>query len=342
MRSRTGLHLDYCSLAEPPARWSDVLGVAIFGTGALGEEAPVARVHTPCLGDEAVCEIFSGGQIVQGGRRGRLRYRATREVLLGCVTIAESERNTTAATRDWTALQQATLDAYSEMLSAADSAGYPYLVRVWNYVAQINKESHGIERYRQFNTARQVAFTGCGRAVTGRVPAACALGTPAGSPLVLYFLASRNAPVYVENPRQVSAYHYPRQYGLRSPVFSRAALLHGQAGPTLFISGTASILGHRTVHAGDVAAQTRETLTNIEAVIAEANRHSVRAPFTPSGLAFKVYIRHPADLPVIRRELSAVLDPHTCVIYLQADICRQDLLVEIEAAGSPPATGVKP
>jgi enamine deaminase RidA (YjgF/YER057c/UK114 family) len=331
MRSRCGLHLDYCTLAERPAWWSDVLGIATFGVAPVADEAPAAQVHTPRLAGQAVCEIFRGGEIVQGGRRGQLRYRATREVLLGCVTIPENERS--AETRDWTALQQATFEAYTEMLSACDSAGYPYLVRVWNYLAQINNETCGIERYRQFNTARQVAFAGGGRAVTGRVPAACALGTPSGTPLVLYFLASRNAPAYVENPRQVSAYHYPPEYGVRSPVFSRAAVLHGDAGPTLFISGTASIVGHRTMHAGDVAAQTRETLTNIEAVIAEANRHTRRAPFTLSGLAFKVYVRHPPDLPVIQRELSAALDPQTRVIYLQADICREDLLVEIEAAG---------
>ena len=110
----------------------------------------------------------------------------------------------------------------------------------------------------------------------GRWPAASRRpphwGPSSDSPVVVYFLAGRVAPVFVENPRQVSAYHYPREYGTHSPVFSRAALLRQAQSLTLFISGTASIVGHRSLHLGDTAAQTRETLTNIEALLGEANR----------------------------------------------------------------------
>jgi hypothetical protein len=49
-----------------------------------------------------------------------------------------------------------------------------------------------------------------------------------------------------------------------------------------------------------------------------------------------VYVRRPADLPVIKAELAAALGAGARVIYLQADICRQDLLVEIEATGMCP------
>ena len=37
----------------------------------------------------------------------------------------------------------------------------------------------------------------------------------------------------------------------------------------LFVSGTASIVGHETQHRGDVVAQTRETLANLSSVLAE-------------------------------------------------------------------------
>jgi chorismate lyase/3-hydroxybenzoate synthase len=136
----------------------------------------------------------------------------------------------------------------------------------------------------------------------------------------------------------VSAYNYPPQYGARTPVFSRATVLHEPDGMTLFISGTASIVGHQTIHAGDTAAQTRETITNIEALLDEANRVTGSEAFTLDALACKVYVRHAADLPLIQAELRTVLGPTSRAVYLQAEICRRDLLVEIEATAIVPAT----
>ena len=102
-------------------------------------------------------------------------------------------------------------------------------------------------------------------------------------------------------------------------------------GMTLFISGTASIVGHQSIHVGDTAAQTRETLTNIEALLEEANRVTGSNNFKLDTLACKVYVRHPCDLPVIQSELRTALGPEARAVYLQADICRGDLSVEIEA-----------
>jgi chorismate lyase / 3-hydroxybenzoate synthase len=246
-----------------------------------------------------------------------------------------AEPRGSASDRTRTALHAATEQAYREIFATLDDLAYPHLLRVWNYLPQINVDTHGTERYRQFNSARRSALSASGRDVSGNVPAACALGSATGSPLVIYFLASREAPTVIENPRQVSAYEYPPQYGPK-PAFSRASLLSEASGAILFISGTASIVGHRTVHAGDVAAQTRETLVNIEALLGEANRVSGASRFCMERLAYKVYVRNGADLPLIQSQLHAALGFHAQVVYLQADICRQDLLVEIEAIGRNP------
>src|SRR5213082_3849534 len=64
-------------------------------------------------------------------------------------------------------------------------------------------------------------------------------------------------------------------YGSHSPLFSRATLLRQSGGLALFISGTASIVGHTSLHVGDTVAQTRETLANIEALRAEIGRAHV-------------------------------------------------------------------
>jgi enamine deaminase RidA (YjgF/YER057c/UK114 family) len=138
----------------------------------------------------------------------------------------------------------------------------------------------------------------------------------------------------IENPRQVSAYYYPSKYGPKSPTFSRAALLTEPAGKTLLVSGTASIVGHESVHTDDVAAQTRETIVNINVLIAEANRLSGHPHYTADMLAYKVYVRNPQHLGTIATELRTAVGHRATVTYLHADVCRRDLLVEIEAASS--------
>jgi chorismate lyase / 3-hydroxybenzoate synthase len=347
MRAPGGLHLDYVSLAEyQAARWPDVLGVARFnGSPLINDSAgpagiPIAQVSTPVLTAATdVYEVWRGGGPAASGQHERVRFRRSGDTLFGCITVREAE-SAGSARGCASALHQATTQAYREICATLDAQSYPHLLRVWNYVPDINRDSHGSERYRQFNSARQHALRASGRPLTGNVPAASALGAATDSPLVVYFLAGRTAPTFVENPRQVSAYHYPPQYGTHSPVFSRATLLRQPESLTLFISGTASIVGHRSLHVGDIAAQTRETLTNIEALLGEANRVSPGAHFCLAALACKVYVRRPADLPVIQAELNSALGDSARLIYLQADICRQDLLVEIEATGKYPLAAV--
>jgi enamine deaminase RidA (YjgF/YER057c/UK114 family) len=345
MAVEAGLQVDYLPLAaQASARWEGVLGIAAFDVSPSStlpaNDVPVADIRTPVLGSTGeICEIWRTRQPVESGQRARVRYRRADEVLFGCISVRESERREaergeTNGRRngDASALHTATSEAYREIFATLDELAYPHLLRVWNYLPRINMDTHGLERYRQFNSARRSALVASGRDLTGNVPAACALGSVNGSPLVIYFLASRAAPTVLENPRQVSAYEYPPQYGPK-PAFSRASVLREASGSILFISGTASIVGHQTVHAGDVAAQTRETLVNIEALLGEANRVSGGTRFGLETLAYKVYVRNSADLPLIQSQLHTALGREAQVVYLQADICRQDLLVEIEAIG---------
>jgi chorismate lyase / 3-hydroxybenzoate synthase len=338
MRPSRGLHLDYVSLAEfQAARWPDVLGVATFNgsprpTVSGQSEIPIAEVRTPVLSAAAqVYEVWRCSEAAQSGQHGRVRFRRSDEMLFGCIAVAEGSADGTTSP-----LHEATTQAYLQICDTLDAEDCRHLVRVWNYLADINRDTHGTERYRQFNSARQDALRSRGRALSGNVPAASALGAPSDSPLVVYFLAARTQPTFVENPRQISAYDYPAEYGVHSPVFSRATVLRQQDRFTLFISGTSSIVGHRSLHPGDAAAQTRETLTNIKTLLAEGNRVAPGAQFTAESLACKVYVRRPADLPLIQAEIRATLPESVRAVYLQADICRQDLSVEIEAAAMCP------
>jgi chorismate lyase / 3-hydroxybenzoate synthase len=347
MSAGQSLVLEYLTPTDACSEgWHGVLGAAAFDGSALhGADAgrglkggnpdfPLAHVCTPVLSDaQGVLEVWRTRGHTQPGSHGPVRYARGGDLLFGSVAMQEAELALPADAGQRTPLESVTHLAYRQIYATLAAADIPYLVRVWNYLPEINLDTHGLERYRQFNSARHQASLECGRAVAGSVPAASALGAAPESPLTIYFLASRRAPAFIENPRQVSAYRYPAQYGPRRPVFSRATVLGEGSEATLFISGTASIVGHRTLHAGDPAAQTRETLTNIEALLAEAARRPQMGMLRLETLAYKVYVRDPRELPVIRAELESALGSRAALLYLKADICRRDLSVEIEAVG---------
>ncbi len=339
------LQLDYVSpdqlAAQSATWWAGVLGVVGFEKAPQINRAqvPVTASMTPALGiADSVCEVWrvAGGRDVELStgslKQGRVHYRYCEDLLFGSITIDEEalDGNPSAV------LQYATTTAYQDIFDVLKETQHRHLIRVWNYLPEINGEADGDERYRHFNSARQTAFRNSGRSTVGTVPAASALGSPAGSPISIYFLASRESPTMIENPRQTSAYHYPPKFGRHSPVFSRACVLSESAGTSLFVSGTASIVGHETIHRGDVAAQTRETLANINALLSEANRVVGASRYSLDALKLKVYVRQPSDLAAIEETLSQTLDPAASIVYLQADVCREDLLVEIEATGDSP------
>ena len=217
---------------------------------------------------------------------------------------------------------EAARSAYQAMFALIEREGCPHLWRVSNYLPDITRVEYGQERYRAFNAGRREAFVARDRDAE-HAPAACGLGC-GGDMLLMAFLAGDEPGGHVENPRQVSAFRYPEQYGASRPLFARATVAAG----LLFISGTASIVGHESRHVGDVAAQTDETVRNIDAVLAEAPRAG--GAFVRGDLRLKVYLRHADDLAVVRERLRAAGLPPP-VGFLRAEICRPELDVEIEA-----------
>ena len=342
MRGRSSLGVEYLSAAQLPLQsdpwWDSILGLAHFGSQPIAgfpEQIPVAEVTiAPLMTADGVCEVWRADEPTRSGRIGAVQFRASEQLLYGCISVPEDIVVCGGPYNRHSPLELATLRAYSDIFAALDTTGYSQLVRIWNYVPSINEDAVEGERYWQFNRARQESFLLRQRPIVDTVPAGSALGTPTGSPLVVYFLASRVAMRSIENPRQVSAYHYPSKYGPKSPTFSRAALLTEPAGQTLLVSGTASIVGHESMHADDVAAQTRETIANINVLITEANRLGGYRYYATDNLAYKVYVRNPEHLSTIEAELRPAVGHRAPVTYLHADVCRRDLLVEIEAASS--------
>lgn len=263
----------------------------------------------------------------QHGHSEGIHWQRNADMLLGRIELPESDFVPEEA--GTSPLQAASRSVYERLFRLLRQHDLPHLWRVWNYLGDINGESHGLERYRQFNLGRHAAFVQAQRETGGQVPAACAIGIRNG-PLSVAFLAGATPVVPVENPRQMSAWRYPAQYGPQAPTFSRAALVHPPGQEALFVSGTASIVGHETVHAGDLAAQCRETVRNLACVVQEANRLARSpAPFALERMSHRAYVRHAGDVATVRHTLQPLLGgaPLVCV---QADICRSDLLVEVE------------
>jgi enamine deaminase RidA (YjgF/YER057c/UK114 family) len=216
--------------------------------------------------------------------------------------------------------------AYGQIFEVLERIGVPVPVRFWNYLHAITEDDHGLQRYMRFNLGRQRGFSA--RLRQQIPPAASGVGSHRG-PSTIYVLAAREAARPIENPRQISAYAYPPVYGPASPGFSRASLCRQGSGEALFVSGTASILGHETRHEGDVLAQIGETIENLRAVITAAGSRAL--PTAGDRWALKAYLRDAAYLDPVDAALVAMFGAESERLYLHADLCRPELLVEIEA-----------
>lgn len=324
-------HLPYAEISK--SLTNNILGAIHFTDAGL---APLADCHDiPHLrlaaqvleGQELASELWRAEAIpAKIMNHGHICYRTNGSYLFGVITLPEL-----ADTAEATGLQLATEQAYNEIFELKAALDYPYIYRFWNYISDINGFSHNLERYWQFNAGRKDAFTRHAGTMGEQYPAACALGLAKGPLSIAFLLGREMVPIAIENPRQVSAYEYPDQYGPRPPSFSRATLLKSSNAATLFISGTASIVGHETLHLDDPIAQTQETMVNLQTVLDQANQQLAKPLFKLDALFLRVYVRNAQDLPLIKQAMQSYHNDASKAIFILADICRQDLLLEIEA-----------
>lgn len=286
------------------------------------EAGPGYHCGLEYLGGRLRHEIWEVDGPVECGREGDMVWHQSGSLLFLALEVPDDGRTDPA---------QPVHDAYVRLLAMAARRGCGWLLRAWNYLPAINAGEGDRERYRRFCLGRASALE---RAGFG--PNDLCAGTAIGGddPNLRVFLLCGSQPgVSIENPRQVSAYLYPRIYGPRSPSFARAtALARNDDSALLMISGTASVVGHRTLHDGDAHAQLEEIVHNIEMLLAESAQRLERPGLAALGRdsRLRVYVRHAADWPAIETRLKAIW-PDTPVAGLRGDICRSDLLLEIEA-----------
>lgn len=329
---------DWAQALETATAPRQVLGMTVFGAPPVRHADLPARlsdrawpwVGLPVLGHDTqawveVWTVPAAAPLVQHGEVSGVAYARCADLVFAWLA--------TPLPGDDQGLGQATQQTYDALFNALAKLGCPHPLRFWNYLPDILGTDQGEERYRIFNVGRHASFERHAAMVDLHPPAACALGHPKGidGPLTVYALASAQPAQPIENPRQMSAYRYPPQYGARSPTFSRAALAPIGGEESVFISGTASIVGHETLHLNDVQAQTHETLNNIEALLERFRLERPGQDWRAADLQLKAYVRDATDLPLVRQVIEQRLGTSVPCFYLQAVVCRPDLLVEIEA-----------
>jgi chorismate lyase/3-hydroxybenzoate synthase len=205
-------------------------------------------------------------------------------------------------------------------------------LRFWNFIPDIHHvEPDGRERYEVFNAGRFEAFTDWYRTPRFGPRMIAASGVdPRGPDLVVQALAAAWPGRGLENPRQRPAYRYSKKYGPLPPCFARATLV--EDGPEerrmMIVAGTSSVVGESSCHPGDVEKQLEETCTNLEHLVALADRR------TSSPLSrfeeLRVYVMDSESQDRLVERMVECFPGLDRIELMPADLCRADLLVEIE------------
>ena len=315
------LQVEYVHAASPatPLAGDDVLAVLGFGGAPLHDDPRYLRVPLMPHGD-APFEVWHANGPVERGRDGDIQWATDGHLLFGAIEVDEARLDGITAAAE---------HAYARMTAFVGASDTPHLLRVWNYLDAITFGDGDAERYREFCIGRA---RGLGDFDVRSLPAATAIGRCDDARVVqVYWLAARTPGTPVENPRQVSAYRYPRQYGPQQPSFARAMLPPPGSAMPLLLSGTASVVGHATAHVGELLAQLDETFNNFDALVGAARTRQPSLPphFGP-GTRLKVYVRDRDDLATVADALDRRLGDSVPRVLLHAAICRRELAVEID------------
>lgn len=276
------------------------------------------------LGSDLFAQYWFTDKEVKQNRYKNVHYAFNQQMLFGHIQLPCSNEDD---------FQQLTELSYQEVFECLKNTGCRHLLRTWNYFPGITKTTathRQINRYELFCSGRLRAMQAS--EIDNKIyPAATVIGNQNGY-LQIYFLASDTPGIAVENPRQTSAYHYPVTDSFTQPLFSRGILKVWGNRTHFYVSGTASIVGYETLHINDVCAQLNEAINHVETLVAHANdQHQTQLNAQDDLLYMKVYIRHSKDVAYIKQVLAARLSSNTPRILLLGDMCRDNLLVEIEA-----------
>ncbi|HDQ44636.1 MAG TPA: hypothetical protein ENN17_03940 [bacterium] len=216
-------------------------------------------------------------------------------------------------------------------LLAREGASFRHVVRTWIYLSRI------LDWYGDFNLARNERFQAFGlladpgsenrQAEDVYLPASTGIrgdnpDGAAGTMDVFAVLPGDARQVEIEpltGVKQRSAFRY-------GSAFSRAMCIREKDCTHILVSGTASIdETGRTVHAGDTRAQMQKTVEIVDTLI------RTRGATLQNICDTTVFLKKPEDIAIwqdVARENGLADMPSVCMV---ADVCRDDLLFELDA-----------
>jgi enamine deaminase RidA (YjgF/YER057c/UK114 family) len=280
-----------------PVTWVEGAACADCPIAGFQVHAFTGPVERLTFGGRVVGSVF-----IEGG---------TRQCVVGGLSPADKTVSRAEQTRQTLADLQTILAAAGFTL--ADT------VRTWFFLENI------LSWYDEFNQARTKIYAGV-KFRTGSLPASTGVGAknPAGTALALAAWAFRPLAKNMRAEEVASPLQCPAPaYG---SSFSRAMEISSAVGRRLFISGTASIApGGKTVWVGDVHKQVELTMDVVAALLRSRG-------FTLADLnCATAYFRHATDAQVFTEWLAANHLANMPVVSAQCDVCRDDLLFELEA-----------
>lgn len=227
-----------------------------------------------------------------------------------------------------TSIEQQSQDAFHILEGILHDEGFDIndIIRQWNYIEQITEFEGTNQNYQSFNNARSDFYNKT--EWTRGYPAATGIGMNHGGIIidadVASFTSDQYAVIPIDNKLQVAAHKYSEQVlenaqlQKTTPKFERAkALIHNQ-NRLVYISGTAAIRGEESLKDVGLKEQLKITIENIGQLTGNAPLAMLRVYFKDA---------------VSETEIKELMKPYNINIpisYVQANVCRTELLIEIE------------
>lgn len=244
-------------------------------------------------------------------------------------------------------IRQQSEDIFARIRQLLDNERLPVssIVRQWNYIEKITDyDDAGHQHYQEFNDARSLFYVDAGW--ENGYPAATGIGTQCGGVMIdMDVLLCEDKTVLiagVDNPLQVAAHAYSQQVLLgktwlqtkTTPKFERAKAVWKEDHGFIYISGTAAIRGEQSLEGVGIEEQTSITLQNIEYLVSAENLRQTGVPVVGDTtlVNLRVYVKYWEDMEKAKKIVEEKY-PELPAIYTLTDVCRPELLIEIEGMG---------